>query len=335
MMITDDSKAIVLICTKVVLDESADISPLTLSGWNAIVGKIVNSKYQCPGNLFGESVDNLSKELDIPANEAERIVRLLNYSSRLDFELERLRSLGIWILTRADKDYPQRFKKRLKKYAPTVVFGAGERALIGQPGVAIVGSRNIDEQAHRFTEIIGNAAAYHGLVVYSGGARGVDITAMKNAVEGRGYSVGILATSLEKALKNSLYREPLQRGDMALIALYGTNIGFNVGTAMGRNKLIYALSDYAVVVSCDLEKGGTWAGATETLKHHWVPVFVRENETVPEGNVALIDQKGAIPLPDPIPVNARKLKEWLDEKKKEWEESIPRKPIVEQKSLFD
>lgn len=334
-MITDDSKAIVLICTKVVLDENAGISPLTLSGWNALVGKIICSKYKCPGNLFGESIDNLSKELDIPTNEAERIAGLLSHSCRLDIELERLRSLRIWILTRADNDYPQRFKKRLRKYAPIVLFGAGERALVGQPGVAIVGSRNIDEQAHRFTEIISNAAAYHGLVVYSGGARGVDITAMQNAVEGRGYSVGILATSLERAMKKSIYREALQRGDMALIALYGTNIGFSVGTAMGRNKLIYVLADYAVVVSSDLEKGGTWAGATETLKNHWVPVFVRENETVPEGNTALIDKKGAIPLLDPLPVNARKLKEWLDEKKREWEENIPRKPIVEQKSLFN
>jgi len=30
---------------------------------------------------------------------------------------------------------------------------------------------------------------------------------------------------------------------------------------MGRNKLIYAMADYGLVVSADCEKGGTWAGA--------------------------------------------------------------------------
>ena len=52
--------------------------------------------------------------------------------------------------------------------------------------------------------------------------------------------------------------------------------GFNVGHAMQRNKLIYALADAALVVNSDLDKGGTWAGAVEQLeKRRMVPVYVR------------------------------------------------------------
>ena len=45
---------------------------------------------------------------------------------------------------------------------------------------------------------------------------------------------------------------------------------------MGRNRLIYTLADYAVIVASDAESGGTWAGAVETLKNGWIPIFVLE-----------------------------------------------------------
>ena len=65
---------------------------------------------------------------------------------------------------------------------------------------------------------------------------------------------------------------------------------------MGRNKLIYALSDVAVVVSSADGSGGTWTGAVEALKGGWVPVLVRDDPGVPAGNRSLI-RLGAVPLP--------------------------------------
>ena len=171
--------------------------------------------------------------LSVPIEESLRIVNLLDHSRRLGFELERLNSLGIWVITRSDPDYPGKYKTRLKDRAPSVLFGCGEKALLEQDGIAIVGSRNITDREQEFAEQIGNIAAYLGLVVFSGGARGVDITAMKNAVDGRGCSLGVLASSLEAAIKKPDYRNALLRGDLALITPYGSNSGFTVGTAMG------------------------------------------------------------------------------------------------------
>jgi predicted Rossmann fold nucleotide-binding protein DprA/Smf involved in DNA uptake len=64
---------------------------------------------------------------------------------------------------------------------------------------------------------------------------------------------------------------------------------------MGRNKLIYALSDVAVVVSSADGSGGTWTGAVEALDGGWVPVLVRDEAGVPAGNQALM-RRGASPL---------------------------------------
>jgi len=80
---------------------------------------------------------------------------------------------------------------------------------------------------------------------------------------------------------------------------------------MGRNKLVYALADYALVIASDAGKGGTWAGATEALKAKWVPVFVLDGADVPEGNRQLIN-KGALPFPDSLLTTALALREWLE-----------------------
>ncbi|MNJ38949.1 hypothetical protein D3C77_338090 [compost metagenome] len=73
---------------------------------------------------------------------------------------------------------------------------------------------------------------------------------------------------------------------------------------MQRNKLIYALADTSLVVSSDLNKGGTWAGAVEQLdKLKFVPVFVR---TIGSSSVGLdgLLKKGALPWPNPQNVDS-------------------------------
>ena len=54
---------------------------------------------------------------------------------------------------------------------------------------------------------------------------------------------------------------------------------------MARNKYIYCLSNAAVVVKSDT-KGGTWEGAKENQKYHWVPLWVRNSDH--EGNHRIV-----------------------------------------------
>ena len=63
---------------------------------------------------------------------------------------------------------------------------------------------------------------------------------------------------------------------------------------MGRNRLIYSLAEAAVVVASG-ESGGTRAGALENLKAGWVPLFVREDSDVPDGNRELLGA-GGLPI---------------------------------------
>ncbi|CAL1241128.1 DEAD/DEAH box helicase [Candidatus Methylocalor cossyra] len=68
----------------------------------------------------------------------------------------------------------------------------------------------------------------------------------------------------EKTAMNREPHEPLRDCRLVLISPYDPRSGFNVGRAMQRNKLIYALADLALVVSSDLNKGGNLVRRSRT-----------------------------------------------------------------------
>lgn len=124
-----------------------------------------------------------------------------------------------------------------------------------------------------------------------------------------GTTVGILADNLLKASVNSKYRPHIRDGRLTLISTYDPNAGFNVGNAMGRNKYVYSMANYVLIVNSAVEKRGTWAGAIKALdKIKDIPVFVRMQGIVSEGNQQLL-KPGAKSFPE-IPLN-QPLKELL------------------------
>ena len=228
-----------------------------------------------------------------------RLERLLGRGFLLSQVLERWRTRAIWVMSRADADYPRRFKRRLGDHAPPILYGCGDAAILETGGLAVVGSRRVNDALVEYTEAVGRLAAGARSTVVSGGARGVDQAAMRGALEEGGRVVGVMADSLEKAVMRREYREALMGGRLVLVCPYDPAARFQVGHAMQRNKLIYALAGAALAVSSDYQKGGTWAGAVEQLdKLRFVPVYVRANGEAGRGLDAL-RERGAMPWPEP------------------------------------
>ncbi|MEO6060259.1 MAG: DNA-processing protein DprA [Candidatus Limnocylindria bacterium] len=215
-------------------------------------------------------------------------------------ELDRLANRGIWVTTLLDETYPPKLRDRLGDKAPPLLFGAGEGTIAGRGGLAIIGSRDADENALEFAADVAQAAARGGLTVVSGAARGVDAAAMHGALDHGGSVVGVLADALERRIREPQVRSWMADGQLCLLTPYAPDSGFSVGAAMGRNKLIYAASDAALVVSASEGTGGTWSGAIEALKGRWTPVFVRQGDDLPPGNRRLVERGAhAFPLPSP------------------------------------
>ena len=229
----------------------------------------------------------------------DRLDGLLGRGAALGLAVEKWQRAGLWILARPDPGYPTRLARRLGPTAPPVLFGCGNRPLLERGGLAVVGSRDASEDDLDFSKSLGETASRQGYSIVSGGARGVDRSAMKGAFDGEGTVVAVLADSLLRAATSALYRRPLFSGDLALVCAVNPEARFNVGNAMARNRYIYCLADAAVVVASARGSGGTWNGACENAKAGWVPLWVKRTSDPASGNAGLIEQ-GARPLPDPL-----------------------------------
>ena len=135
---------------------------------------------------------------------------------------------------------------------------------------------------------------------------------MQAALEAGGIAFGALADSLERAARQADVREFVSDGKLVLLTPYSPDAGFSVGAAMGRNKLIYGLAEFAVVVSSDYQTGGTWAGAVEALRAGWCPVLARDGDGVPSGNKELL-KLGATALPSNELPEISNLMEWVQQ----------------------
>lgn len=254
---------------------------------------------QCqPADLLSPDATEILRACQ-PVIDEGRLQKLLGRGFLLSQVIERWQARAIWVVSRADAEYPRRLKVRLREDAPAVLYGCGDMALLETGGLAVVGSRHVDDALIDYTMAIGRLAARAGRTLVSGGAKGIDQAAMRGALEGGGKVCGVLADSLEKTTMNREHRNLLLDGKLVLISPYDPNAGFNVGNAMQRNKLIYALADTSLVVSSDLNKGGTWTGAVEQLdKLKFVPVFIRSTGE-PSAGLDGLRKKGALPWPDP------------------------------------
>jgi predicted Rossmann fold nucleotide-binding protein DprA/Smf involved in DNA uptake len=293
---TEDAKAIMLLCGRFgPAKANGSVKPLSLGEYNRLTDWMVDHGLR-PADLLQDTFKEATLDPYLKI-DGQRIQSLLSRGAAMALAVEKWTHNGIWIICRSDAHYPQRLKKHLKRQAPPMLFGVGDMGLLSLGGLAIVGSRNVDRQGEAFTKRVAQACVRCGLPVVSGGARGVDQIAMLSALETSGTVVGILADSLQKAAVSGKYRAGIREKRVVLVSPFHPEARFNVGNAMGRNKYIYALSDFALAISAEVKKGGTWAGATEELKRDCArPVFVRMEDGVPEGNRALL-QHGAEPFP--------------------------------------
>jgi predicted Rossmann fold nucleotide-binding protein DprA/Smf involved in DNA uptake len=119
---------------------------------------------------------------------------------------------------------------------------------------------------------------------------------MAAALEVGGWALGVLAEGLAKTATSGQYRAGLVSDHLTLVSPFDPDSRWFAYNAMQRNKLLYGLSDAALVVASSADSGGTWAGATEALQLGKVKVFVKSSGVLAPGNPKLMHM-GGIPFP--------------------------------------
>ncbi|MGB9094630.1 MAG: DNA-processing protein DprA [Gallionella sp.] len=158
------------------------------------------------------------------------------------------------VVTLADSDYPQALLNIPDP--PLLLYVKGRLDLLNRSALAVVGSRNATPQGIHNAEAFAKSLSDAGLCIISGMAQGIDAAAHRGALPGRGSSIAIVGTGLDKVY-------PAANRELAhMLAKQGALISeFPLGTPPlaanfpRRNRLISGMSLGCLVVEASLQSG--------------------------------------------------------------------------------
>ena len=175
--------------------------------------------------------------------------------------------------------------------------GTDPKEWLGRPKVAIVGSRKMTAYGQAVTTDLARQLAAAGVVIISGLAFGVDITAHKAALAAGGLTVAVIATGLDNITPRSNYQiaqEIVRTGTILSEQPFGKPV--NLGLFVIRNRIISGLADIVLIPEAVL-KSGSLHTARFALEQGKTVMAVPGNINSPasQGSNNLI-KSGAIPV---------------------------------------
>jgi DNA processing protein len=199
------------------------------------------------------SLTDLLEALRVPENERQPLVDAARL--RTDAALIARRDTAMRVLPWFDPGYPALLN--CVADPPPVLWIQGLAPVLGQPAVAIVGSRAATPYALDVATRLAGELAKLGVVVTSGLARGVDSAAHRGALEEGGPTIAVLGSGLDKVY-------PSEHQQLAqTIALTGVVVSELGPGAVPlaenfplRNRIISGISLAVVVVEAS-EKSGS------------------------------------------------------------------------------
>jgi DNA processing protein len=250
-----------------------------------------------PADLLHADVAAIAARAGVDADEAVRLRTLLDASTALSFEQERLRDGGVSLISALDPAFPASLRSRLGGACPPFLLTAGPIEWLGRPGLGVVGSRDASEPSLEVARRAAGLAAQHGWPVVSGLGGGVGRAALDGSLAAGGATVGVPAEGISVASRSADIRRRVHAGELCIASPYPPTAPSLARNAIGRNKIVYALSQVAFVVASDDASGGTSAGAIEALEHRYAPVAVWVGREANRDNHALV-RRGATPIAD-------------------------------------
>lgn len=252
--------------------------PLTIIEWNIIVKSLRNQSLQ-PESLFKISLTDLEDVLiNTTGAQKKRILKKIENRQQLGlsmFELENMNNQGYRIMFRSQM--PAKLKKLTAKFLPPFFYYAGDPSILQNNILGVVGAREANKEELQKTSEISRQAAEEGVVIASGGAKGIDTCAVDSALNNGGKAIIFPAEGLEKWIKKHTIRKYISNNQLLLMSTQKLNAPFTGHYAMNRNKYIHAPSDAVLVGSSKIsgsKKSGTWEGVLENIKHKWSALYV-------------------------------------------------------------
>ena len=187
----------------------------------------------------------------------EKIISQLNFRDALDkaeSELRFIEKNEIGVIFYTDSAYPKRLKNC--NDSPVLLFSKGNTNLNLQHVVSIVGTRNATEYGKQLCRQLVEELQQYNVLIVSGLALGIDVTAHKEAVKLNIPTVGVLGHGLDRLYpgqNRSTADKMVLNG--ALLSEYPSGTIPDKENFPQRNRIVAGMADATVVIEAGV-KGG-------------------------------------------------------------------------------
>ncbi|KQM78615.1 DNA processing protein DprA [Pedobacter sp. Leaf216] len=230
---------------KIALTFIKSIGPVTAKNLLAYCGSAEN--------VFSASKKQL---LEIPGI-GEKTIAAINGTNALERarqELDFVEKHGIDVLFFSDEKYPKRLKNCFD--SPILLYAKGTADLNHQRIVSIVGTRNATTYGKNLCKELCEVLAPYNVVITSGLAYGIDITAHKECLANQIPTVGVLGHGLDRLypkIHKSISQKMVLNG--GLLTEFPILTNPDRQNFPQRNRIIAGIADATIVVEASI-KGG-------------------------------------------------------------------------------
>ncbi|MCS6895514.1 MAG: DNA-processing protein DprA [Bacteroidia bacterium] len=228
------------------------IALITLLQIDGLGGRQVRRLRQLWGAL--QAIWDVSSAKPMPSLLQKHLSNLSIYRKKAENILHLCDKLRIQVIPYYERDFPPLLEE--VSSPPALLYKKGEHSLMGQPLVAVVGTRKPTAYGLRVTEVFVEALVDAGVGIVSGLAYGIDAKAHQVALAKRGKTIAVLAHGLER-----IYPPAHRRLAEAILAEGAWVSEYPPGSKLHplnfphRNRILAGLSHITLVVESRL-KGG-------------------------------------------------------------------------------
>jgi predicted Rossmann fold nucleotide-binding protein DprA/Smf involved in DNA uptake len=278
---------------------------------NNLIIKFYHENKLTPEDFFQLSESEWSNQYGLGYKEIEDLKIAKSELANNAFLAESLFNEGYELIPITSPEYSKTLKNNLKTaHTPALLYMKGNKQIMTEKSIAIVGSRSASDLSLGFTDNIAKLASKEYKVVVSGFAKGVDKRALDSAIKYKGQSIIVLPQGIMTFGSGyKTYYKQIVDGDVLVLSVFFPKAPWKAELAMARNPIIYGLAS-EIYVAESSDKGGTWSGVTDGLRKNRL-IYVRNPEPNENNANLLLIQKGAVA----VDFNGMPIKELVPDEK--------------------
>lgn len=194
--------------------------------------------------------------------EAVAVLRHWEETVDLGAELERVREMGVSVVTALDELYPGPLREIHDP--PLVLYVQGKLEARDRMAVGVVGSRRATSYGLTAARKLSFQLAHAGVTVLSGLARGIDTAAHEGAVAAKGRTVAVIGSGLARLYppENAALAGRIADGHGAVVSEFPLLTEPDKQTFPQRNRIVSGWSSGILVVEAP-----AWSGALITANN--------------------------------------------------------------------